>query len=54
MTSPDQRDQIRYYNGIQNETQDRASIQSKSGFLNVNDITGLTRGDNTVTHEPYP
>ena len=27
-----------------NETQDRPSIISKSGFPNVNDITGLTRG----------
>ena len=36
-------------------TQDRASIASKSGFLNVNDITGITRGGEvTVTHDAYP
>ena len=46
----------RYRPGMINETQDRASIASKSGFLNVNDITGITRGGEvTVTHEnPYP
>lgn len=35
-----------------NETQDRASIASKSGFLNVNDITGITRGGE-VTAEGF-
>merc|ERR1712129_691679 len=49
--------QIQYYprQGMINETQDRASIASKSGFLNVNDITGITRGGEvTVTHDqPY-
>ena len=36
--------QLRYNNFV-NETQDRASIASKSGFPNVNDITGITRGE---------
>ena len=50
---------IRYYQGpssnyIIDQTQDRASIASKSGFLNVNDVTGITRGGEvTVTHDQY-
>lgn len=52
--------EIRYYNGQQNninETQDRNSIASKSGFINMNDMTGITRGGEvTVNHDndQYP
>lgn len=41
-----------HYPNMINETQDRASIASKSGFLNVNDITGITRGGE-VTAEGF-
>lgn len=45
-------------NPLVNETQDRASIASNTGFpLNLNDITGITRGGEvTVVNDPnaYP
>ena len=31
-----------------NETQDRPSIISKSGYVNINDMTGITRGGEII------